>query len=96
MRSKIIENGIKDCVIRAVNACWIETVQKEVIDLSKYPRVGIMADEQRGEILFAVVAYPIIHDDDRFEILWEGEDEGEAREYYSGIVYQLQKGQTVH
>lgn len=96
MRSNKNELRIVDNVVRATSACWVETVLKEAIDLSKYPRIGIVADEQRGETLFGVVAYRKINDNDDFDILWEGEDEDNAREYYSSLVEQLQKGQTVH
>lgn len=96
MQSNQNEARIEDNVIRARSACWVENVYKEAIDVSRYPKIGVAEDARSNGVLFGVVAYKKIDDDQDVEILMETEDENEALDYYRKLLIQLQSGPSVH
>lgn len=96
MPSNRTEHRIKDEVIRACSACWVETVDKHVIDLSKYPKMGVVIDEDEFPTIYAVVAYPKLNDDETFETIYQTENEGAANEFYRILIEQLKNPHSVH
>lgn len=90
------EHRIKDEVIRACSACWVETVDKHVIDLSKYPKMGIVIDDDAFPTLYGVVAYRKLNDDETFETIYVTENEGAANEFYKSLIEQLKNPPRVH
>jgi hypothetical protein len=86
----MIEALVEDNVVRATSACWVETVTKDCLDVSKYPRIAVVADEQRREVIFGVVAFKKIDSDDEFEVLFEHEDEHKVRAFYYDLILKLQ------
>lgn len=80
---------VRDKVIRSNFPCWIETTDRECIDVSRYPRIGVDLHDD-DEQPWVVLAFKSIYDDDAYSILGSFADEGDARVYYSEIVTKLQ------
>ncbi len=80
---------IKDKVVEATSNVWVETVEKEAINLSKMSRLSVdLFEDEIADDDWCVFAL----DSDRFmtHILGTFSDEGEARSFYEELVNKLQ------